>query len=125
MYTALVLTQQAHEQLVARFRSVIPAQYSVVAHHMTINMGTADKGPLVGSQFKKGDAATCEVTSYAYDDKVIAVGVQSNVPSQNQTKHITLAVNRAAGGKPFQSNQLTNWEPTSPMTLAGIIEECP
>ena len=34
------------------------------------------------------------------DDKVCAVRIESSVPSKNAVKHITLAVNKEAGGKP-------------------------
>ena len=35
--------------------------------------------------------------------------VETNVPSANSLKHVTLATNTANGGKPFDSNGITNW----------------
>ena len=62
----------------------------------------------------------------AEDDKVKAVGVESDIPSKNAQKHITVAVNFGNGGKPFLSNKLTNWVPLeNPIKLQGIIEEVP
>ena len=39
--------------------------------------------------------------------------------------HVTIAVNPAADGKPFMSNQfsLNDFQPISPIILCGVIEE--
>jgi hypothetical protein len=123
MYTALVLTPQSHQWLVSHFREIIPSTWIVYCHHMTINMGNGTSGPLAASQFNLEEEAELTVISLAYDNKVIAAGVDTKVPSDNKIKHITIAVDRAEGGKPFHSNQLTNWNPTSPINLRGIIKE--
>ena len=123
MYTALVLTEPSRRALLNHFQGVIPAAWEVLCHHMTINMGTADSGPLTQTDFELNQKVELTVLSYAYDGLVMAAGVQSDVPSVNQQKHITLAVNRAEGGKPFLSNKLTNWQPTTPLKLQGTIEE--
>jgi len=124
MYTALVISAESKNKLLGQFRDLIPSDWELIAHHMTINMGSAKEGPLVNSGINLGDPAKLMVVGIAHDAKVVAVSVQSNVPSSNKVKHITLAVNRKAGGKPFQSNQLTDWKPTSPLELNGTIEEC-
>ena len=123
MYTALVLTPESHKLLLASFRDIIPADWTIYCHHMTINMGNASSGPLAGQNLDVGAVAELTVVNYAYDDKVMAAGVATDVPSTNSVKHITLAVNRAGGGKPFHSNQLKNWQPTTPLKLRGIIQE--
>lgn len=123
MYTALVLDEKSHIKLVSAFKDLIPPEWIIIAHHMTCNMGDFDSGPLKNSPFNLGDKAELTVKSLAYDDKVMAVGVESEVPSKNQIKHITVAVNRKNGGKPFMSNQLREWNPTSPFTLTGTIQE--
>lgn len=123
MYTALVLDKDSHQKLYAQFRELIPGDWVVVAHHMTCNMGSFDSGPVKNSKFKLGDTATLVVTSLAYDDKVMAVGVESEVPSSNEKKHVTIAFDQKNGGKPFMSNQLREWKPTSPIQLSGIIQE--
>ena len=43
------------------------------------------------------------------DDKVMAVGVEG-YPTNNKKAHITVAVNRTAGGKPMMSNNLSDWK---------------
>ena len=115
-YTALILDEGSHKKLVDSID--IPENWEVVAHHMTINMGSPDKGPVEGLV---GQEAPLTVSTQAQDDLVMAVGVESPIPSSNEIKHITVAVNREAGGKPFFSNRLTDWQPVPPITLKGIV----
>jgi hypothetical protein len=108
MYTALVLHEEEQRKLLERFRPLIPLEWKEFCHHMTINMGAADNGPaahLVGQE--------CEVIvrTLGVDERVIAVGVESDVPSTNAVKHITVAVNIDQGGKPKHSNDLVHWTP--------------
>ncbi len=121
MYTAIVLKPESHNRLLAHFQGAIPPTWEKLAHHMTINMGNISAGPLNDDYLNQEIELT--VVSLAYDNKVIAAGVNTKIPSANAVKHITLAVDRSAGGKPFHSNQLTNWTPTTPIALQGIIQE--
>jgi len=122
MYTALVLDEENHQKLVRRFVHLIPAEWEIVAHHMTIAMGPITKGPADPSTLDQ--EAMLVVVSIAANEKVMAVGVTSDVPSKNAQKHITLAVNRADGGKPFMSNKLTDWEELpDQLELYGTILE--
>ena len=120
MYTALVLDEENHQKLVRRFVHLIPPEWDIIAHHMTISMGPISKSPVDPSLL--GEEAMLTVVSIAVSEKVMAVGVTSDIPSQNSRKHITLAVNRAIGGKPFMSNQLATWEEIpEQMELYGTI----
>lgn len=119
-YTALVLDPGDHQRLVALFKDKIPVGWTVYAHHMTINMGAPELGP---AKDLVGERGLLRVTSFAQDERVMAVGVESEVPSSNAQKHVTLAVNQAGGGKPFHSNQLTNWQTVFPLELHGVIQE--
>lgn len=89
---------------------------------MTIKMG-----PLTGTPYEAylGTEAILEAYEYAYDDKVIAVKVATDVPSKNDVKHITCFVNRENGGKPYLSNKLTNWTklPSTIEALQGLVQE--
>jgi hypothetical protein len=107
-YTAVVLNQADRVNLLGHFQ--VPQGWEALAHHMTINMGAADQGP--AAQLL-GQDATLQVVAQAQDEFVMAVKVESLVPSKNATKHITVAVNRAGGGKPVMSNQLANWQACS------------
>jgi hypothetical protein len=86
---------------------------------MTINMGEIQ--PEL-QQFL-GFPVRLSVNSIGSSDKAIAVGV-SGFESQNETPHITLAVNRKAGGKPMMSNYITDWKPLKhPLYLTEKVTE--
>jgi len=116
-YTAIVVDDPS--VILSQFD--IPEGWEPIAHHVTLNMGPAKNPELVGQSFQ------VTLNTLAQDDKVMAAGVQMppNVPTINATPHITLAVNRANGGKPFLSNKLTNWQPISPITVNGTVVEVP
>lgn len=124
MYTALVLNDKSHLKLVEKMKHLIPEGWEIIAHHMTINIGNISNGPLARFPKAVGTFETLVVSSWAMDDRVLAVGVEGVTPSTNKIKHITIAVNRNGGGKPFHSNELTNWQPISdPFSLRGQILE--
>lgn len=119
MYSALVLDDKSRNRLIQAFSKDIPEGWEIIAHHMTIKMGPLD-GPFLKL---KGLEAKAVVTHFACDDRICAVLVDTIVPSKNQVKHITLAVNREGGGKPQHSNNLKNWQQVVPVVLFGVIEE--
>lgn len=122
MYSALVLDEASHKRLVEVLSDRLPDGWEVIAHHMTINMGPLRKGPCDPGLL--GESATLKVVSLASDELVMAVGVTSDVPSKNAQPHVTIAVNRQAGGKPFFSNKLTSWiDLDEPFELTGTILE--
>jgi tRNA nucleotidyltransferase/poly(A) polymerase len=119
LYSAVVLDSSARFRLVERFKKYIPDNYEVVAHHMTINMGKIDP------EYEKylGMSVDLTVEEIAIDDKVVAVGV-SGFYSKNSKPHITLAVNTLGGGKPKDSNNLTNWQKIRrPLIITGKVTE--
>jgi hypothetical protein len=120
-YSAVVLDQDSHDKLVTRFEKFIPEDWEVIAHHMTINMGEIRED----LKDSLGEEVRLEVISFAKDDLVAAVGV-SGFQTNNEIPHVTLAVNRKDGGKPFFSNKLKNWVslPT-PFVITGKVEEVP
>ncbi len=122
-YTSIMLDKESKRRLFKRFIHLIPKDWEIVdAPHMTINMGPIAKGPADPKLL--GTDAELTVISIAANDLVMAVGITSPVPSKNEKKHITLAVNRNAGGKPVMSNQLADWEPLSdPFDLYGTVTE--
>ena len=120
-YTAIVLNPDSHSRLLAGFPP--PSGWESVAHHMTINMGEF-KGELNDSSIL-GQSVQMTVTHVGQDERVLAVAVDTIVNSQNETKHITVAVNRAEGGKPFHSNKIKDWTPVEHLTLSGVVQEVP
>jgi hypothetical protein len=124
VYTAVVLDIDSAKRLMDEVKEIVPSEWELLCHHMTINMGSFDSGPAGPAGFKLCQEVPLTVTTFAQDGKVMAVGVECPVPSNNERKHITVAVNRAAGGKPFHSNKLTDWTPVARFVLKGHIEEC-
>ncbi len=120
-YSAVVLTDESHAKLLKVFSGMIPEGWKPYAHHMTLNMGNID--PKYANDL--GNEVELTVVDYAFDDLVIAVGVEG-YPTNNAKPHITLAVNVDGGGKPFISNKLTNWKSTRfQIKVTGIITEIP
>ena len=117
-YTAVILDEKSKADLLSRIP--FPKNWTLFAHHFTINLGAAATGPAVALL---GREAKMTVVSVASDDRVLAVKIETDVPSTNNTKHITVAVNKIAGGKPSQSNNLTNWEPIPAFVVTGMIAE--
>ena len=105
-YSAVVLDEKSRSRLLERFKSLIPEGWEILAHHMTINMGEINPEY---KEFLGFDDVHLNVNDIAMDDKVMAVGV-TGFDSTNTKPHITLAVNRAIGGKPYMSNKLTDWK---------------
>jgi chemotaxis protein CheY-P-specific phosphatase CheC len=118
-YSAVVLDERSKQRLIERFKSIIPEDFEILGDHMTINMGE------LATEYEKflGLPVQLTVNDIAINDKVIAVGV-SGFETQNPKAHITLAVNRKAGGKPMMSNSLTNWEKIKrPLLITGKVTE--
>ena len=121
LYSAVVLDERSRRALIDGFQQYIPEGWEVIAHHMTMTMGELPeewKGYL-------GREVTLIVKSIGVDEKVVAVGVSGFV-TKNEKPHITLAVNRAGGGKPFMSNNIQQWEEIGNidrMLVTGTVEE--
>jgi len=114
-YTALVLSRPDHERLL----EVFPSQeegWEPIAHHVTINLGSY-KGnrQLLGQKFVIGILSTCS------NDLVSAcrVSLPEGISSANPVPHITMYVNKAAGGKPAMSNKL-DW--SQEVRLRGALQ---
>ncbi len=119
MYTAIVLDEESKNKLKDKFHSFFNEDWKIICHHMTINMGKASED----IKSVMGQKVELEAVTLAFDDQVVAVGVSTDVPSDNNIKHITIAVNYKNGGKPYLSNKLTNWETIPTIKLSGTIEE--
>ena len=136
-YSGIVLTDDTQQNLIASLIDMIPPDWEIVAHHMTICMGPLVHPKKASHNYSNfGEPGTpydLRVTSVGMSDKAMAVMVDSPFPTQNEKKggfaHITVAVNRAAGGKPFDSNKIPheNFEDISGRNLIvkGLVEEVP
>ena len=123
MYTAIVLDEESKNKLKDKFHSFFNEDWKIICHHMTINMGKASETVNKNIKNMIGKKVELKAFTVAFDDQVIAVGVDTHIHSSNTIKHITIAVNYKNGGKPFFSNNLTNWEAIPTIKLSGTIEE--
>jgi hypothetical protein len=120
MYTAIVLDQPS-QQLLSTLFSILPTDWERHCHHMTINLGPASNGP---AQDLLGHVVDLKAVSVSANDRVAAVSVETDVPSVNSIKHVTLGVNRGIGAKPVESNRLNAWNPLHPpLQLRGTVAE--
>ena len=76
------------------------------------------------TKFILGEKKELKINSIGIGKKVIAVGVDG-CKSFNKIPHITVAVDRANGGKPYMSNEITKWYPVQrdEVVLTGTIKE--
>ena len=137
-YSGVILDETSKQKLL---NLPIPAGWEPVAHHMTITLG-----PLVHKKGKHdfsksypvGSPISLTVISVGLDERAMAVKVEapSEISSKMSFPHITVAVNRVGGGKPFHSNKIPeeNFEPLTlkdengmpmPLILKGSVQEVP
>ena len=128
-YSGVVLDEPSKQKLLALD---IPEGWETVAHHMTITMGplTHPKGKHdFSTTYPVGTEIELPVVAIGRDERAMAVKVDA--PSPIKTKswpHVTVAVNRAEGGKPFNSNKIPeeNFDaPPKKIVLSGIVQEIP
>lgn len=93
--------------------------WNMICHHMTIKFGGT---PEFAKQYL-GTEQKLEITHYGVSDKVVAVRVVG-FHSENKIPHITVAVNVKGGGKPVDSNKITEWFAVEKgPTLKGEVKE--
>jgi hypothetical protein len=91
----------------------------MICHHMTIKFGGT---PEFVKQYL-GTEQNLEITHYGMSDKAVAVRVVG-FHSENKIPHITVAVNVKNGGKPVDSNKITEWLTVEKgPTLKGVVTE--
>lgn len=117
-YSGVLLDEQSHKRLVDLYKKYIPDSWNIYAHHMTINPFGLVSDDLVGK------TVNLTVTHFGKSDKAIAVKVDGfEGKTNNAFPHITIAVNLIGGGKPKDSNLITDWtEQTSKTQLTGTIQ---
>lgn len=97
----------------------------LLCHHMTITFHTILPYHILEYTYKNiGEDKDMKVVGYGVSEKAFAVLVETDVPSTNDKKHITCAVNLDNGGKPVNSNSIENWTMLSPekrFNLKGVV----
>jgi hypothetical protein len=121
-YTACVLEDSSRTTLVEWMYSThLPAEhFEVLCHHCTV-----DLKPIVKSMGKDFDGQRHEmkVIRFGRLDGIMAVEVETTVPSKNKRKHITLCCDRMNGWKPMRSNDIADWVDIEPFVLYGVVKE--
>jgi hypothetical protein len=121
LYSAVVLDEKSKTKLLEKIGQLIPDNWVIYCHHMTIKLGELypDQKKLIGLRVR------LTVDAFGKGDKVLAVKCHADgIKSDNETPHITIAVDRANGGKPVMSNQITKWYPINrPLLLTGVVTE--
>jgi len=113
-YNGYQLTDRARADLLARISPIHP---DVIAHHVTHSYGVHDSLP--------PDCNSVRVVAVASDDLVQAAIVQVNGSSTraygNSFYHVTISIDRAAGGQAYASNALIkrgeNWTVVVPFDI--------
>lgn len=123
-YSAVILDDESAHRLKQEFGNHVPDGWVWIGHHMTIKMGE------LPPNLKKsiGKSVDIMVEQVGIDDRAMAVSVEDNGLSTNKIPHVTIAVNKKGGGKPFHSNQIPidNWKTVANrIRLSGKIQEIP
>ena len=116
-YSGYLLTEQSRAELLGHIPPVHP---DVIAHHITHEYGVYESLP--------PDTNLVRVVATAQNDKVQAAIVKVNGTTAreyaNGFYHVTISVDRAAGGRPNDSNELIrdsqHWVSVDPFNLAVI-----
>lgn len=120
LYSAVVLDDASRSKLFTALAHKIPKDWETIAHHMTIVFG---QGLPDDMKEDKGKMVHLMATEIGISDMAIAVKV-SGYPSKNEIPHVTMAINKAKGGKAVMSNDIKNWEKlNSHINLSGIVTE--
>ena len=131
-YSAVVLDEISHQKLILNFKDQIPDGWDVIAHHMTITMGPL-KSPTgkydMSVKYPREQTFDLKVVQIGCDERAMAVKIEllPGYHTRNRYPHITLAVNREGGGKPWHSNQIDpdRFVDVAPLLLSGVVQEVP
>lgn len=117
LYTGLFLDQSSKGKLFNITKEIIDdvwpsAKINMFCDHMTSMFYTnIDEDMLKWMSDRYEQRYEVKATHIGYTDKALAIRIETEVPSTNAVKHITLATNVDNNGKPVDSNDITNWEP--------------
>lgn len=116
-YCAVLLNESSQNKLKKTFGALIPENWTIKCHHMTIDpFNTCSEGI--------GESVNLMLTHFGRNDKACAVKVVGyKGKTNNAFPHVTIAVNESAGGKAKDSNQIKYWTPIKKhIIITGTIE---
>ena len=125
-FSGIILDKESRYKLLNKFGDVIPDEWDIHTHHMTICMGEL---PTIYRDYR-GEEVELTVTHLGISDDAIAIKVDgffkinrkdSREPDDEKSPHITIAINPP--NSPKISNQITDWEEIEPFKITGIVKE--
>ena len=119
-YTALVLEEESRKILVKWLDSNHgkPEDWMLKVHHCTIDLKPINKSMAADLD---GQRHEMRVVRFGRLDGIMAVEVETIVPSKNKRKHITLC--HAKDVKPMMSNSIEEWHTIEPFVVFGVVKE--
>lgn len=120
-YSAIVLDDNQQKTLKSWFYDNYYndeySEWKYIGHHSTINLGE------LPPEFKEhlNKQVKLKIIEIGFSEKAIAVKVEENIYRKRENPHITLMTSK--NGKPFDSNNITNWTKVKPFTVTGKIKE--
>lgn len=104
LYTHATLTETSRAELLQWWQTnighVMPDK---IGHHMTIKFKPNDE-EVINSPL--GKTVSLRVAGWGQNDKVQAVYIFTSVACANPIAHVTVAIDKANGGKPKDSNEM-------------------
>lgn len=99
-----------------------PDNIKIINHHMTIAFYTNIPDDIFNwCVDHRGEMIQMTAVKLGASEKAVAVQVDTDAPSTNTIKHITLAVDLSNGGKPVDSNYIKEWVSIDPIVLFGKV----
>lgn len=116
-YCGVLLDNESQNKLKQLFGSIVPENWTIKCHHMTID-------PFKECTENLGKTVNLMVTHFGKDDKACAVKVVGyKGKTNNAFPHVTIAVNDSEGGQAKDSNQIKEWTPIKQhIVLSGEIK---
>jgi len=123
-YSGIILDKESRYELLNKFSDIIPDDWEIHAHHMTICMGEL---PTIYRDYRE-EEIELTVTHLGISDDAIAVKVKGffalsrgKNEVDERVQHITIATNPP--NSPKISNDITDWEEIKPFKISGIVKE--
>jgi len=114
-YSGVILDQASKNLILECFGIWVPNGWTVITHHMTINLGPLKDKTDIGKE------VTLTVVGLGLSDMAIAAKVEG-YPSKNTIPHITIAIN-PEGGSAKMSNNITKWKDVKHFFVNGVVTE--
>lgn len=125
LYIAVVLNNESQQKLKNIGQEFLKNSNKSVkwfCHHMTIAFkNDLNDGIINFTEKHLGEDYVLVANRIGLSEKAMAVSVETNAPSNNKIKHVTIAVFPENNGKPYDSNFITEWKDIEPVVLHGNI----